>query len=277
MSRGGVQGAAKSGADAGGDVRPDASPNTRHTVDLAMCAHLGPLDPDSLLRNPRWAGDAKRAGEGRALAVWGAGSLVDNLCAVAQRRLIEQRRRGLDQVPFDSSYGAGSGDIRVFLDDAIDDARLADLLLGLAWVEVEWPGSKSAIAPLPFAYAALKPLFTSRRVIDRLQAEHRLPYEVGDLPIPPALPSLLAAGRVAEAVRLGQQRAQASGLPAPFLEARQRADGRAADVRLGRRLLAALVIPVSTGVVRACLEQAYPSDAREPVHSVMEEEPHDVA
>lgn len=76
-----------------------------------MCAHLGPLDPDSLLRSPRWAGDAKRAGEGRALAVWGEGGHVDNLCAVAQRRLIEQRRRGLAQVPFDGPFGATSGDI----------------------------------------------------------------------------------------------------------------------------------------------------------------------
>jgi CRISPR-associated protein Csx17 len=95
--------------------------------------------------------------------------------------------------------------------------------------------------------------------------EQRLPYDIGDLPVPPALPSLLASGRLAEAVRLGQQRALASGLPAPFLDPRSRTDGRAADTRFGRRLLAALVIPVNAGVVRRCLEQAYPSDARKPL------------
>jgi CRISPR-associated protein Csx17 len=267
--RGEVNGTGQSG---------EAAAGVCNTVDLTMCAHLGPLDPDSRLRSPRWAGDGKRAGEGRAVAVWGAGSFVDNLCAVAQRRLIEQRRRGLDQVPLDGAYGVGSGDIRAFLDGGVDDARLADLLLGLAWVSLEeWPHSKSEHAPLPFAYAALKPLFTPRRVIDRLKEDHRLPYEVGDLPVPPALPALLAGGRVAEAVRLGQQRAQASGLPAPFLDPRSGTAGRPFDAMAGRRLLAALVIPVNAGVVRACLDQAYPSDVREPVHASTEEEPHDVA
>jgi len=230
----------------------------RHIVDLAMCAHLGPLDPDSRLRSPRWAGNEKRAGEGRALAVWGEGAVVDNLCAVAQRRLVEQQRRGLAQVPFDGTCGAASGDIRAFLDGDVDDARIADLLLGLAWVRPTSPASKGGSAPLPFAYAALKPLFTPRHVLDWLNKEQRLACEVGDLPVPPALPALLAGGRVAEAVRLGQQRAQASGLPTPFLDRRRRTDGRPPDVVSGRRLLAALVIPVVRDVAEGCLKRAYP-------------------
>jgi CRISPR-associated protein Csx17 len=155
-ARGQAQGDAQADARAG--VERDAVPNDAETranetaanetggarralkpydtVDLTMCAHLGALDPDSLLRSPRWAGKERRAGEGRALSVWGEGTLVDNLCAVAQRRLMEQRRRGLEQVPFDGRYGAASGDIRAFLDGVVDDVRLADLLLGLAWVEV---------------------------------------------------------------------------------------------------------------------------------------------
>jgi CRISPR-associated protein Csx17 len=273
---GNSDGAAQPGGDASGTA-------ARHIVDLAMCAHLGPLDPDSLLRRPRWAGNAKRAGDGRALAVWGEGALLDNLCAVAQRRLIEQRRRGLAEVPFDGAYGATSGDIRAFLDGAVDDAHIADLLLGLAWVRPRHPASKGESAPPPFAYAALKPLFTPRRLLERLNEErgradreHRLPYDIPDLPLPPTLPSLLAAGRVAEAVRLGQQRAQASGLPAPFLDPRSRTDGRPSDVAFGRRLLAALVIPVADRVVEACLKRAYPPDGREPVDSFMEES-HDAA
>jgi CRISPR-associated protein Csx17 len=117
---------------------------------------------------------------------------------------------------------------------------------------------------LPFAYAAIKPMFTPRSVFDRLKREGL------DLPMPPALPGLLAAGRIPEAVRVAQERARASGLPAPFLDRRDRQalyrapDHRAPDPHFGRRLLAALVIPVSSGVVRACLDQAYPSSDQEP-------------
>jgi CRISPR-associated protein Csx17 len=108
---------------------------------------------------------------------------------------------------------------------------------------------------LPFAYAALKPLFASRAALARLNRE--LP----GLPIPPALPALLMSGRVEDAPRLGQERARASGLPAPFLSPRRNgAAPRAPDIRFGRRLLAALIIPVADGVLRASLDQAYPSD-----------------
>jgi CRISPR-associated protein Csb1 len=95
---------------------------------------------------------------------------------------------------------------------------------------------------LPFAYAALKPLFASRAALARLNRE--LP----DLPIPPALPALLMSGRMEDALRLGQERARASGLPAPFLSPRRNgAAPRAPDIRFGRRLLAALIIPVADG------------------------------
>jgi hypothetical protein len=69
------------------------------------------------------------------------------------------------------------------------------------------------------------------------------------------------SGRVEEAVRLGQERARSSGLPTPFLP-RRRAGAlrRLPNPRLGRRLLAALIIPVRDSVLHTCLEQSYPPD-----------------
>lgn len=236
---------------------------------LPMRAHLGPLDPDTILRASAWALKQPRAAEGRVLAVWGAGTLVDNLCAVAQRRLLEQMRHNWPDAPFDSSFDSeqnapvavDSGEIVAFLDGEVRDERIAELLLGLAWIKLgRWSGERQA-DPLPYAYTALKPLFASRSVFKWLKDHDRLKGEVPDLPMPPVLPSLLIAGRVQEALQLAQQRARASGLPTPFLE-RRPPHGRATDSRFGRRLLAALIVPVHASVVGTCLDQTY-SDSDE--------------
>lgn len=242
---------------------PDAARRAR-TVDLAMCAHLAPLDPDSALSRPTWAAQSqKRKGEGEALAVWGAGALVDNLCAVARRRLVEQSRRGIDEALFDGCFDVDETDIAAFLDGATDDARIAELLLGLAWVKLPDGemrtrlASKSEARPSPpsLPYAAMKPLFTPRHVFVWMKKQGR--PEIPGLPIPSELPALLAAGRVVEALRLAQARARASGLPTPFLESRRQRE-RPPDLRSGRRLLAALIIPTRPRVVAACLDRAYP-------------------
>lgn len=224
---------------------------------LPMRSHFGPLDPDQV--NPQWNPE-----QGGALVVWGTGPLEDNLCAVAQRRLLEQSREGWPEVPFNSGFdedrnapvAVDSGEIAAFIDRRVYDKRLANLLLGLAWVRPGRYGGERHVSPLPFPYAALKPLFTPHSVFGRLKLESY------DFAMPPALPSLLAAGRVQEAVRLGQERVRASGLPAPFLQI-YRSSTRVADVTFGRRLLAALIIPVRDSVVRTCLDQAYPSSDQE--------------
>jgi CRISPR-associated protein Csx17 len=231
--------------------------STERRFGLPMCAHLGPLDPDAFPSRPRWSVE-----KGSALATWGSGSLVDNLCAFARRRLLEWTRLGLDEAPFDGANGADSGEIAAFLDGPEMDSRIAELVLGLSWVEpARWSGERRAAA-MPFAYTTLKPLFTPRSVFERLG------HETLDLPMPPALAALLAAGRLVDAVRLAQERARASGLPTPFLGRREPpAQSRPTNILLGRRLLAALVIPIRDGVVAACLDQAYPSSDQEPRHA----------
>lgn len=243
---------------------------------LLMRAHLAPLDPDTARYSPVWASKQPRAAEGRALAVWGAGRLIDNLCSVAQRRLLEQTRRAWSRVPFDASFdrqkqpvALDSGEIAAFLRSEVRDERIARLLLGLAWVQPARCRGERRFEPLPFSYAVLKPLFTpdiskepggaieSPSIVEAARDLHLRPTKPSPLPMPPALPSLLAAGRVPEAIQLAQERARASGLPTPFLSRRSTVE-RKPDPDFGRRLLAALIIPVRTSVVRDCLEQAYP-------------------
>ncbi len=250
------------------EAAPEGAGQAGNADWLPMRAHLAPLDPDTILWAPAWALKQQRAAEGRALSVWGAGTLVDNLCAVAGRRRLEEARSGTLDVPFDASFDSernvpvavGRGEAAAFLDGTVRDERIADLLLGLAWVRPgRWSG-RLAEAPLPFAYAALKPLFTPCALFSRLE---KRPLRDLRLPMPPALPALLMAGRVPEAVRLAQERGRASGLPTPFLLGR-RAPERAPDMRFGRRLLAALILPVDLGVVGACLDQAYPDPKKDP-------------
>jgi CRISPR-associated protein Csx17 len=223
--------------------------------------HLAPLDPSRPVDNPAWSTE-----KGGALAVWGPGGLIDNLCSVAERRVLEMSRLGLPDKPFSTSVAVSNGTavpiaadsnaIAMFLDasEGFED-RVADLMTGLVWAEPAPLVSPLKVGTLPFAYAALKPLFATRASLTRIKPG--LP----DLPMPPALPALLISGRMEDALRLGQQRARASGLPTPFLRTpRIGAGRRPPDIRFGRRLLAALIIPVVDGVLRACLDKAYPSD-----------------
>jgi CRISPR-associated protein Csx17 len=255
-------------ADGDGADKAEEAGRSPQRVGLPMRTHLAPLDPDTVMRAPAWALKQQRAGEGRALAVWGAGRLVDNLCVVAQRRLLEQTRNGWWDAPFDGSFddkgnvsvAVDSGEIVAFLNNEVRDERIAALLLGLAWVQPGlWLGCRQARS-LPFAYAAIKPLFTPRWILRRLNGD------ICSLPMPPALPSLLTTGRIQEAVQLAQERARASGLRTPFIE-RRRSRGRTADLNLGRRLLAALTIPVQVNVVGACLDQVYPRSDEESPHA----------
>ncbi len=139
---------------------------------MPMRCHLAPLDPE---RGTEWDPAA-----GGAMAVWGHGSLVSNLCAVAQRRLIEQTRRALADKPFATVIGVGGEDIAAFLDagPGFDD-RVGNLLAGLVWVR--WPGWeerkvlyerwKTRPGALLLTYAALKPLFTPDAALRRLNPE----------------------------------------------------------------------------------------------------------
>ena len=128
------------------------------------------------------------------------------------------------------------------------------------------PGPTSP-APIPFAYAAIKPVFipdATLRTAEWLPATARLP-------VPPGLVARLRAGGNSRdgqatdtAVRLAIERARASGLPTPFgAGPRASRQPTIAGGRMGAgvpadRLAAALLIPIGDRELTALIERAYP-------------------
>jgi len=246
------------------DARESAGDSARQKASPPMAAHFASIDEATFTRRlRRWAENES------ATVVWGAGGLVQNLIAVLERRLIEQAMRGLADKPLAGSTAADLPAIAAFLEGppAFDDARCAALLAGLVW------GQPACLAPrhpenawsIPFAYAALKPLFMPDRDLragasSRAGARQFLP-EGGKLPIPAGLVSRLRRGAPDEAVREALGRARASGIASPFnpvgVAARRLALGRAVK---SDRLAAALLIPIDEFALTSLMKRAYPLD-----------------
>ena len=234
-----------------------------------MAAHFAPLDELTFIKRGylstfrAWAGN-----DVGPTVVWGAGRLVPNLTAVTERRLVEASARGLADKALSAATTARLADVAEFLSTDFDDARCAALLAGLIWarpVTRQPPGAgASAGERLPFAYAAIKPVFTPNR---DLVAVGGL-ASGGQVPIPPGLVARLRAGgnqvkseATDTAVRLAMARMRASGLASPF-EERRWIPG-ASRIRSGvpgDRLAAALLIPIGTRALGSLLKRAYPSN-----------------
>ena len=248
----------------------EASEQSRSIASAPMAAHLAPIDEQkffyrrNLSTRREWAGDAPPT------VVWGAGPLVPNLIAVLERRLVEASTRGLDDKPLSGATAARLADVAAFLSADFDDARCAALLAGLVWARparLRAAAAQTDATAVPFAYAALKPLFTPNHA---LRAAGALP-PTARMPVPPGLITRLRAGGNARdgratdaAVRNAFGRARASGLPTPFddvrwgcqesaIEGGRMGAGVAAD-----RLAAALVIPISERGLTSLLARAYP-------------------
>jgi CRISPR-associated protein Csx17 len=234
---------------------------------LPMAAHFAPLDL-SVADQPWWRwNDDRPAGERSAepLAVWGAGGLVRNMVAVLERRLIEQAMRGLEDKPLAAAAPARLSDVLAFLTDpGFDDARCARLLAGLVWAKpAHLKVDQRERQHPPFAYAALKPLFTPDAT---LRAETILP-EGARLPVPPGLIARLRTGQTDAAVRSALARARASGLVSPFDPARMGGTETRFGAGLrGDRLAAALLIPITPTALKTLIEVAYeePKDDEDP-------------
>jgi len=226
-----------------------------------MAAHFAPVVEETIARRIRQWADRDPP-----TVVWGSGNLVRNMIAVLDRRLIEQARRGLDDKPLAGSTTADLAAIAAFLEGppAFDDARCAALLAGLVWAQPAWlaPRKSPSGGTIPFAYAALKPLFTPDahlRVGPKSQPESRQCLSEGTaLPIPPGLLARLRRGEIGEAVREAMRRAHASGIRSPFQTARS----FAASVDPAR-LAAALLIPIDEFALTYLMQRAYPFDERQ--------------
>ena len=241
-------------ADAGG-VRdqPDATAGVRRPS-TPLTAYLAPVAPETVTRRFReWD-----AGGNRALAVWSSGGLVANLVQVLEHR---SRSLSADQ-PLVAAAPTRADVVTRFLADSFDDARCARLLGGLVWAHpVPLARASSADAALgpPFAYAALKLLFAPDHVVDSFAPRGN--QERGRrIPLPAGIVARLRRGDVDGAVRLALDRARASGIASPFAygsDARASGFGVGTD---GRRLAAAMLIPIHDRQLQTLLDRAYPTD-----------------
>jgi CRISPR-associated protein Csx17 len=175
------------------------------------------------------------------LAIWGPGPLAGNLAALLHRRRLEAIALGAEGEVLASQSGATREDVSAFLDGATDDARIGQLLGGLAcvdWSDSEPPrpdkraDEDAALSP---AFTLLKVFFTSESVLRGLKwlppdRSFRLPAEI---------PARLAANDAQAAVRIAWQRLRAIGVKLPG-----RNPPQVAGVD-GTRWLAALCIPLT--------------------------------
>jgi len=234
-----------------GDEVPGTD-TTEDTTDqekrIALASQFASLDPEAILHKRRKWGDS----QSQTRVVWGTGSLESNLIAVLQRRLIDESVAG----PLDAAAPARLADIAAFMDNHFDDARCARLLAGLVWAvpRTQLPFVEPAHPGVPFAYAAIKPIFTPAANLKALD-NNGLSSLTGDIPIPPGMVSHLRSGRVNEAVHLALARAHASGIACAFA-------GRSITQKskIGRRLAAALLIPLNKNGLRTLIERAYPTE-----------------
>ena len=264
-----------------GEESGSAESHPRSVKAPPMAAHFAPLTNGPadgfeertffrhrwLRKRRAWAGD-----NSPPTVVWGHGGLVANMIAVLERRLVEAPIRGLVDKPLSSASFARMSDVAAFLTGEFDDGRCSALLAGMVWAQPVWfPKKETESVPtataLPFAYAALKPIFSPNAALVHVGA---IPGE-GTLPIPPGLVGQLRAGgngtdgrATDRAVRTALSRARSSGLSSPYDSIRF--GGRPTARRCSRigvgiradRLAAALLIPVFDKAVASSLRRAYP-------------------
>jgi CRISPR-associated protein Csx17 len=196
-------------------------------VMMGLRPHLAPLS-----RNERvWDTES-------LLMCWGPGSIERNLATLLHRRRIEAIRIGVEGELLHGRAGAALDDIRRFLSTETDDRRIAELMHGLACVNLDGWRSQFGGQPeaMPAAYSLLKPFFTAESL---LKAIGWLPPD-RSLRLPAEIPPRLAADDVNAALRIAWQRLRAIGCKLPGRHPPQVT--HAGD---GPRLLAALTIPLT--------------------------------
>lgn len=245
-----------------------------------MAAHFLPIDEARFSKSlhysvPRtWSKE-----EAPPSVVWDSSGLVSNMITVLERRLVESTIRGLKDKPLASAVVARLDDVRAFLDGEFDDARCAALLAGMIWVRPtnlsmkREPYHKGVIpASAPFAYSALKTIFSPNRALHRINAI----AETAQMPIPPGLVAQLRSGAsnsdgfvTDAAVRVALNRARASGLPSPFES--WRAGGRSPGAETSRigvgirpdRMAAALLIPIDDRTLKLLVKRVFSKETIE--------------
>ena len=214
---------------------------------LPFRCHLGPIETHG--RYDDWV-DAMEA---HSLVVWTGRDLYRDMTAVLERRLIESERgkfvdeHGQRELPLGGARAAPLSAICAFLARRTDDGRIAALAAGLAWARPHARDASSGHTQLPFAYAAMKPLFAPDGLGPKLDRKRNVD------PLP--LVRLIRAGRSDDAVELAQQLARGAGLSASFAALKA-----TPSVNAGR-LAAALLFPITD--YDALIKRAYPDLTKE--------------
>ncbi|MCY3819214.1 MAG: type I-U CRISPR-associated protein Csx17 [Gammaproteobacteria bacterium] len=238
-----------------------------------MASHLAPVEEEGFSLGSRRRAWTKNPSTPNL--VWGRGSLVPNMIAVLERRIIDASTRGLDDKPLSGAIPARLEDVTPFIHGDFDDVRCASLVAGLIWAQSAYLDMDAGdlMDPVPFPYAALKPVLTSNQTLRRIGVLS----EAARMPIPTGLISRLRAGGTSRdgraidlAVRSAIVRARASGIPSPFDSSlaggRQRTEE---DSRFGvgippDRLAAAVLIPITDRALVSLLNRAYSGVVLEP-------------
>jgi len=200
--------------------------------------HLEPLDR----RRDRW----EWAEETPREVVWSGRDVLRDMAAVLERRLVDATRVGVAP-PLDGWVRAHPSSVAALLDGEVDLDRLARLCEALALVE--WDQSATNFAPrnrelpvappLPSSYAVLKLALLGR------------PLRVGELSVEvrpdQTTLGLFRAGDVWGATVRAARRLRAAGLTVGGIPLGGEATPVRPDPDLGRRILAALLIPVQGG------------------------------
>ncbi len=213
---------------------------------LPMRVHFAPLSD----RN-RWldvSGDN---------VAWSPGFFEANLVELAERRIRWAMKNDPAEGPWVARATARLDDVAALLDDDIDTVHLQNLLPGLVLTHI--PGSLKrfgrARAWVPPAYSVLKPFFASRRQLMAAGVVSHTGGDTGRAPDPVHLADtasvvrLLAAHRVADAVAVGVHRLRTGGLTVLT------SMSQTAHPVNGRRLLAALLVPIESGALRQSIKR----------------------
>jgi CRISPR-associated protein Csx17 len=176
--------------------------------------------------------------EGGREVVWNSSSLIGNLAAVLERRLIDGERAGCDRLPLACRRTASRNAIAAFIAGEIDDRRVEELLWGMLLINhyKDYPILKRSpidAPPLPRSYALLKLLFMPGPLTKQNETVEVRP-EMAILP-------LLRAKRVDDACQVALRRLRASGFIPQAKQTSQQ--WHTPD---SARIAAALLIPVAS-------------------------------
>ncbi len=222
-------------------------------VTLPIRAQLFPVER-------RWANwITPESDESHRLCDGFKGRLADTLPTLLARRLWLAERFGMDDKPLESPAGATLADLAAFLRDDGMDARIADLLPGLALCDIPQDIDRSGgEGGVPAAFALMKLALTPERTLRSLGTL----ADGQSLPVPAGMLAQLTAGNHGNrAVAIAWRRLRASGLSPQFTP-----DALPALAGITpKRAAAALLIPLRYGatatLVRSITKQPEPDFA----------------